>query len=58
MPRGGSFRQTDAARALRAAVAAGLKPSGYVIAPDGSIRVEFIEGNGVPRNPLDRLLDQ
>jgi hypothetical protein len=33
------FKQADAARALRAAVAAGLTPSGYTIAADGSITV-------------------
>ncbi|MCW3796913.1 hypothetical protein OMW55_03720 [Sphingomonas sp. BN140010] len=43
MSRRASFKQADAARALRAAVAAGLKPHGYSIAPDGSIRVEFGE---------------
>jgi hypothetical protein len=55
--RRGTFKQADAAKALRAAVAAGLKPSGYTIAPDGSIRVEFGDGCPAgPRNPLDRVL--
>jgi hypothetical protein len=51
------FKQADATRALRAAIAAGLKPSGCTIAPDGSIKVDFEDtvANG-PRNPLDRVL--
>jgi hypothetical protein len=36
-----SFKQADAARALRAAMAAGLQPSGYTIATDGSISVSL-----------------
>lgn len=52
-----AFRQADAERALKAAVAAGLRPSGYSIAPDGSIRVEFGEGAATAlKNPLDRIL--
>jgi hypothetical protein len=51
-----SFRQSDATRALRAALAAGLNPVGYSVAPDGSIKVEFTE-TPQPRgqNPLDRV---
>lgn len=57
MARRAAFKQSDAVRALRAAVVAGLNPTGYTIAPDGSIRVELQEGRaGVPRNPLDRVL--
>ena len=49
-----AFKQADAARALRAAVAAGLKPSGYSIAPDGSIHVEL--NGAVPSgNSFDQL---
>ncbi|TMJ19541.1 MAG: hypothetical protein E6G92_07130 [Alphaproteobacteria bacterium] len=52
-----AFKQADACRALRAAVAAGLKPSGYTIAPDGSIKVEFGElAPAGPHNRLDRIL--
>lgn len=50
-----AFKQADAARALRAAVAAGLKPSGYTIAPDGSIHVEFGNGVAANGNSFDRL---
>jgi hypothetical protein len=52
-----AFKQADAARALRAAVAAGLRPTGYTIAPDGSIKVEFAESlRAGPPNTLDRVL--
>ena len=57
MGRRSAFKQGDAAKALKAAVDAGLTPIGYTIAPDGSIKVEF--GDGAPparRNPLDRFL--
>jgi hypothetical protein len=41
LARRASFKQADLTRALRAAVAAGLKPSGYKINPiDGSIEVQ------------------
>lgn len=36
-----SFKQADATRALRGAVAAGLKPTGYRIDPTGAIEVMF-----------------
>lgn len=51
-----SFKQADAARALRAARAAGLDPSGYTIAPDGSIHVSFRDGPAVPANSFDNLM--
>ncbi|WP_277970460.1 hypothetical protein [Sphingomonas echinoides] len=41
MSRPAAFKQADVTRALRGAVAAGLKPSGYRVAPDGTIYVEF-----------------
>lgn len=50
-----TFKQADAARALRAAVSAGLKPSGYTIAPDGSIHVDFADGLASTGNSFDRL---
>lgn len=50
-----AFKQADASRALRAAVAAGLKPSGYTIAPDGSIHVDFGQGQTVSANTFDQL---
>ena len=52
------FSQADAARALRAAVAAGLKPSGYTINPDGSIHVDFSELPSGSANPWDRVLQR
>lgn len=36
-----SFKQADATRALKGAVAAGLKPTGYRIDPTGAIVVMF-----------------
>lgn len=56
MSRRARFNQADAARALRAAVAAGLIPSGFTVAPDGSIHVEVDCGTAAPKNPLDRVL--
>lgn len=38
------FKQSDCTRALRAAVAAGLKPCGYEIDPNGTLRVIFANG--------------
>lgn len=38
------IKQADATRALKAAVAAGLKPTGYRIEPCGAIEVHFSEG--------------
>lgn len=53
-----SFKQADAARALRAAVAAGLSPSSYTIAADGSITVSLGDGNLAPTNSFDQMLRQ
>ena len=54
-PRRASFKQADAARALRAAVAAGLEPSGYTIAIDGSIHVDLSSGAIGTGNSFDQL---
>jgi hypothetical protein len=52
-----TFKQSDAARALRAAVAAGLKPSGYKIDAAGTIHVTFFDGATVGgANPWDVVL--
>lgn len=51
-----SFRQADAARALRAAIAAGLRPSGYTIATDGSISVMLEGGSAITDNSFDQLM--
>lgn len=57
MTRAARFKQADATRALRAAVAAGMKPSECVIGPDGAIRLVFGEAPVVgTANSLDRLL--
>lgn len=54
MARRASFRQADLTRALRAAVAAGLKPSGYRINPvDGSIEVQIAGGAARAGNSFD-----
>ena len=59
------LRQADLTRALRAAeasiqraTAAGLKPSGIKVEPDGTVHILFEEASGSRKNPLDRLLDQ
>ena len=51
-----SFRQSDAARALRAAVAAGLRPNAYTITTDGSITVSLGDGENAKGNSFDQLL--
>ena len=53
-----SFKQSDAARALRAAVAAGLHPSGYTIGADGSITVNLEESRKGNDNTFDELMRQ
>lgn len=59
MSRRAAFKQAGVTRALRGAVAAGLRPSACSIAADGSIKLEFSEValEGL-RNPLDRVLGQ
>lgn len=57
MTRRAAFKQADAERALRAALAAGMRPSSCTIAPDGSIKVEFDEAGKAPRNPWDKVLE-
>lgn len=52
-----AFRQSEATKALRAAARAGLSPSGYEIAPDGTIRVMFGSGVTERRNSFDELRD-
>jgi hypothetical protein len=57
--RAARFKQADATRALRAAVAAGLKPSGYRIDPAGAIVVMFTDGllkTAANSNPWDEEL--
>ena len=53
------FRQADMARALKAAVAAGMNPAQIVLEPTGEMRLIFTDStqpDGL-RNPLDRLLE-
>lgn len=54
-----NFKQNVATRGLMAAVKAGFQPTGYCIAPDGSIRIELVTGSvGVdPKGDLDDRLD-
>ena len=53
------FRQADLVRALKAAVAAGVKPAQVVIEPTGELRLTFADAAAPvgSANPLDRLLD-
>lgn len=57
MSRRQTFKQSDATRALKAAVAAGLKPTGYRLEPTGAIEVLF---SGLERtssaNSFDEIL--
>ena len=51
-----TFRQADATKALRAAVAAGLFPTGYRIDPiTGAIAVQFTDAGGDVANSFDEL---
>jgi hypothetical protein len=55
--RAARFKQADATRALCAAVAAGLKPTGYKVDADGAIIVLF--GDVAPatfNNSFDALI--
>lgn len=52
-----SFRQADATKALRAALAAGLYPTGYRIDPlTGAIVVQFGESSSEASNSFDALI--
>jgi hypothetical protein len=54
--RAARFKQADATRALRAAVAAGLKPSGYKVDADGAIIVLFGDSALEASNSFDSLI--
>lgn len=57
MDRRTTFKQSDATRALRAAVKAGLTPSGLRIDPNGAIHVQLgDEAPGARTNPWDEVL--
>lgn len=56
MSRAGRFKQADATRALRAAAAAGMKPSGIKITPSGEIVVMFSDDTSGRRNSFDELI--
>lgn len=52
-----SFKQADAARALKAAIAAGLQPYGYTIAPDGAITVNLgTSVDNTEENTFDQVM--
>ena len=57
MSRHAAFKQADLTRALRAAMAAGLKPSGYRINPaTGEIEVQFGNDNPTSGNSFDTIM--
>ncbi len=59
MSRAASVRQSELTRALKAAAAAGMQPSGYSIAIDGTITVNFEGHVGVPNdNSFDQIMRQ
>ena len=50
-----TFRQTDVARAVKAAQAAGLAIGKVEVAPDGTIRVIIADGiESAPLTPFDQ----
>lgn len=53
-----NFKQADATRALKAAAAAGLKPTGYRIDPGGAIIVMFGEAAARSSNSFDDIQGQ
>lgn len=55
MSRRAAVKQLDATRALKAAVAAGLKPTGYRIEPSGAIEVHFSEAALLSANSFDEI---
>ncbi|EQB05231.1 hypothetical protein L286_08405 [Sphingobium sp. HDIP04] len=55
MSRRAAFKQADATRALRAAVAAGLKPTGYRLDPTGGIEVMFGDDKPKSANSFDDI---
>lgn len=57
MSRRATFKQADLTRALRAATAAGLKPSGYRINPmTGEIEVQLGANDSGPSNSFDAIM--
>jgi len=46
-----AFKQADIVRALKGAIAAGMKVAECFIARDGSIRLVFATAEGVPSSP-------
>ncbi|WP_278986352.1 hypothetical protein [Sphingobium yanoikuyae] len=50
-----NFKQADATRALKAAAAAGLKPTGYRVEPGGAIIVMFGEQQARSVNGFDEI---
>ena len=56
MSKAASFKQIDVKRALQGAQSAGLKPTGYSVAPDGTIHVRFDRNRDGPENSFDAML--
>lgn len=50
-----SFKMADATRALKAAVAAGLKPTAYRLEPTGAIEVTFSDDRQRNANSFDDI---
>lgn len=56
MSKASSVRQAEVTRALKAAAAAGMRPSGYSIAPDGTIHVTFANAMPAQLNSFDQIM--
>ena len=56
MSRAATVRQAEVTRALKAAVAAGMRPTGYTVDPDGTIHVSFDQRQLGTGNSFDEIM--